>query len=32
MQGVKLVFYHCKLFHGAVMNYLTYDKDHYALV
>ena len=32
MQGERLVCYHSKLFHGAVLNYPTYDKELYALV
>jgi hypothetical protein len=27
MQGGKLVCYHFEMFHGKVLNYLTYDKD-----
>jgi hypothetical protein len=32
MQGGMDVCYHSKVFHGAVLNYPTYEKDIYALV
>jgi hypothetical protein len=32
MQGGRLVCYHYELFHGAVLNYPTYDKELYTLV
>jgi ectoine hydroxylase-related dioxygenase (phytanoyl-CoA dioxygenase family) len=32
MQGGRLIFYHSKVFHGAILNYRTYDKEICALV
>jgi hypothetical protein len=32
IQGGMLVCYHSEVFHGAVLNYPTYDKDLYDLV
>jgi hypothetical protein len=32
MQGGRLVCYHSKVFHGAILNYPAYDKELYALV
>jgi len=32
MEGGRLVCYHSKVFHGAVLNYPTYDKELYAMV
>ena len=32
MQGGRLVCYHSEVFHGAVLNYPTYDKELYAMV
>ena len=32
MQGGRLVCYHNEVFHGAVLNYPTYDKELYAMV
>jgi hypothetical protein len=32
VQERRLVFYHSKLFHGAMLNYTTYDKDLFSLV
>jgi hypothetical protein len=32
MRRGKLVCYHSEMFHGGVLNYLTYDKELYALV
>ena len=32
MQGGSLVCYHSEVFHGAILNYPTYDKELYALV
>jgi hypothetical protein len=32
MQGGALVCYHLGLFHGAVLNYPTYDQELYARV
>jgi hypothetical protein len=32
MQGGRLVFYHSDLFHGSILDYLTYDKDIFAIV
>jgi hypothetical protein len=32
MQGVRIVCYHSKVFHGVVLNYPTYDKELYSLV
>jgi len=28
----RLIFYHSELFHGQILNYITYDKEFYALV
>jgi hypothetical protein len=32
MQGGNPVCYHSELFHGGVLNFLTYDKELYSLV
>jgi len=32
IQGGRLVCYHSKVVHGAVLNYPTYDKELYAMV
>jgi hypothetical protein len=32
MQGGRLVWYHSKIFHGEVLNYLTNEKKLYGLV
>jgi hypothetical protein len=32
MQGGRFACYHSKIFHGAMLNYRTYDKELYALV
>ena len=32
MQGGRPVCYHYEVFHGAMLSYLTYDKDIYAVV
>lgn len=32
MQRGRLVCYHSKVFHGAVLNHYTYDKAFYALM
>jgi hypothetical protein len=32
MQGGRLVCYHSEVFHGAIFNYPTIDKELYALV
>jgi hypothetical protein len=32
MQGGGLTYYHSEVFHGAVLNYPTYNKELYALV
>jgi len=32
MQGGRSVCYHSEVFHGAVLNYPTYNKDLYAMV
>ena len=32
MQGGKHLCYHSKVFHGAVLNYPTYNKDLHAMV
>ncbi len=32
MQGGRHVCYHFEVFHGAVLNYPTYDKELYAMV
>jgi len=32
MQGVRLISHHSEVFHGAVLNYPTYDKELYAMV
>jgi len=32
MQGGRYICYNPRVFHGAVLNYLTYDKELYALV
>jgi hypothetical protein len=32
MEGGRLVCYHSEIFHGAVLNYPTCDKELYALV
>ncbi|KAH9291640.1 hypothetical protein KI387_043172, partial [Taxus chinensis] len=32
LQGGRPICYHSELFHGAILNYCTYDKELYALV
>jgi len=32
MQGGRPICYHFEVFHGAICNYLTYDKELYDLV
>jgi hypothetical protein len=32
MQGGKLVCYHFEMFYGGFLNYLSYDKELYAMV
>ena len=32
MQGGRSVCYHSEVFHGAFLNYPTYDKELYAMV
>jgi hypothetical protein len=32
MQGGRAIYYHSEVFHGAILNYPTYNKDLYALV
>jgi hypothetical protein len=32
MEGRRHVCYHYEVFHGAILNYPTYDKELYALV
>lgn len=32
MQGGRHAFYHSEVFHGALLNYSTYDKELYSMV